>query len=116
MKSTWYKILLFAFVCFVPLQMASAGTSLSGSQTAGSPGSGAKLSSNPVTLAQPMTISAVSGSNAGFWIQSGSNTVAKFHQPNDPGVVGTTLPPGTYTVYPNLPNGAKSATVTLSFK
>lgn len=116
MKSLWSKLLFLAMLCIIPVQMAAADTTIAGSQTAGSPGSNAKLSCTPVKISKPMTISAVSGSNAGFWIQSGPNIVARFNNENDASAVGKTLPAGTYTVYPNLPHGGKSATVKITLK
>lgn len=113
-KSLWSKLAVFAFVCFLPLQIASAGVSISGKQTAGSAGSNAKLTCSPVKISKTMKITGVSGSNAGFWIQKGSATVARYYKSNDPSAKGRSLDPGTYYVYPNLPNGAKTATVTVS--
>ncbi|MCF7730832.1 MAG: hypothetical protein K9N23_04055 [Akkermansiaceae bacterium] len=116
MKTIWSKLAVFVFTCFVSLQLAHAGVTLSGKQTAGSAGSNAKLECTAVTVSSPMTISAVSGSNEGFWIQQGSSTVMKFYKSNDPSAVGQKLQAGTYYVYPNLKKGSSAATVTVTLK
>ncbi len=110
------KLALAASVCLLPLQLSAATVTISGKQTSGSAGSNAKLSGQAVTLSSPMTIASVSGSNAGFWIQKGTQIVARFSKPNDSAAVGTPLQPGTYSVYPNLSPGSTSATVTLTLK
>ncbi len=115
MKNTLLKAVLLALFLVTPMYMASAET-LSGTQTSGSAGSNAKLQCTAITISKPMTISAVSGNNAGFWVVKGNTTVAQYYKPNDTSAIGTTLQPGTYTVYPNLPKGSSSASVTLTLK
>jgi hypothetical protein len=116
MKSMMLKLAAVVFIGLLSIQMAGAGTSVSGKQTKGSAGQNAKLECAPVTIKTTMKIAGVSGSNAGFWIVKDGATVMKFHKENDPSAVGKSLPAGTYHVYPNLKGSSKTATVTVTLK
>lgn len=116
MKTLFAKIATVTFLAMLTLQMSHAGT-LSGKQTRGAPGRNAKLECKAVTIAKAQTITAVSGSNRGFWVKNSSgDTVMQFSKSNDPSAVGKTLQPGTYYVYPNLERRVNTATVTLTLK
>lgn len=80
-----------------------------GTQERGVPGRNATLVSSPVRLRKPGVIDSVEGGRAGFWIEG--RVRMTFDSPGE--AVGTTLPAGTYRVYPNLPRGVDSASVTV---
>jgi len=84
--------------------------SIRGSQQRGVPGRNAVLESAPVKLPRAGVIDSVEGGRAGFWI-TGSRRLS-FDSANQ--AIGTRLPAGTYQVYPNLPRGADTASVTLN--
>ncbi|NWK55356.1 hypothetical protein HW115_07020 [Verrucomicrobiaceae bacterium N1E253] len=114
MKTKLAQFAILTLVCLFSLHTAHAA-SLSGKQTKGtSAQSQAKLECSPLKISGNKRISAISGNNAGFWIMKDGQVVARFYKKNDPSAVGTVLPAGTYYVYPNLPKGASTATVTLS--
>lgn len=84
--------------------------SIQGTQQRGAPGRNASLVSTPVRLRKPGVIDSVEGGRAGFWIE-GSRRMS-FDTAGQ--AIGTTLPAGTYQVYPNLPRDAESASVTVN--
>lgn len=92
----------------------AATVTASGKQTRGYGGSNAKLEAAPVTLPSTATITNVSFSGNGFWINDGyGNWIVSFYTVNE--AKGYQLPAGTYAVYPNLKDGQSSAGVTVTF-
>lgn len=91
---------------------ALAGTIVAhGTQTAGVAGRNASLDGKAVTLPGGCRITSVSGDNAGFWTQGTEKKV--FYAQTD--AVGTIMKAGTYTVYPNLKQGAGTARISVTF-
>ncbi len=74
----------------------------------------AKLSCSPVTLSRAMQGDSVSGFHNGFWIVKGGKTDKAFWTSRHvSSAIGYTMQPGTYTVYPNLPQASDTASVTI---
>lgn len=115
MKRLINRLALITLVGFLGIQMSAAET-ISGSQTRGSAGQNATLHCNPVTIKSAKSITSISGSNQGFWIQKSTAIIARYYKENDPSAKGKKLQPGTYYVYPNLKSGQKKATVTVVIK
>ncbi len=51
-----------------------------------------------------------------FGSNANSVAVKKYWNTNDPSVVGLTLVPGTYYIYPNLKPNQTKATITIKLK
>ena len=121
MKATRIQIVLALFMSVLTLQPALAAnkniTTITGTQTRGSIGRNASLHCTPVTITTPKKIISITGYNKGFWISnSRGKRIMSFYKPNDSSAKGKTLPAGTYTIYPNLKDGANKASVTIKLK
>jgi len=111
-------ILVLFSVAFIPTTIFAGQktVTVSGQQIKGSPGSNAKLISKAVRITKTSKIIAVKGNNKGFWISTRSGIIAKYWKSNDKRVIGRTLKPGTYFIYPNLKRGQNNASVTITIK
>jgi hypothetical protein len=94
---------------FADRTTAQGEVTLRGWQYRGAPGRNAKLESEPVTIRRGAVIESVEGGRAGFWIEG----TRRFSFDTPAAARGASLPAGTYQVYPNLPRGAESASVTV---
>ncbi|MBF0538376.1 MAG: hypothetical protein HQL03_09015 [Nitrospirae bacterium] len=72
---------------------------ITGVQVRASEGHSGAIISKPVTLTRPATIVRIDGPKEGFCIM-GAATICSSSE-----IIGTTLAPGTYTVFPNVPTG-----------
>jgi hypothetical protein len=86
---------------------------LSGKQTKRGQRWSAKLESQSVVLSEGGTIASVEGARRGFWIerQGAGDKQTVYKCWNSAEAVGQSLGPGTYTVYPNLPEGEEEEVV-----
>lgn len=103
-----------------PRASAPVGTiAISGSQRAGSgPMRDAELGSEPVELPGACEIVKVEGRHRGFWINKvgvfGETKIQDYSSARE--AIGIRLERGTYKVYPNIPEGARGADVTVYVK
>lgn len=88
-------------------------TELQGTQIRGVPGRNAQLISTPVKLVKPAKVDRIDGGKEGLCIQSPAERPL-CGSPSE--LIGKTLKPGSYTVYPNLPVGRDRASVTVYLK
>jgi len=111
--------LIFSLLLFLSLTSLSFAETvkISGGQTAGTgPFRDASIRSDPVELPSDGKVTKVEGSHAGFWINKVSRwgretKLAGFSSSDE--AIGYSLEAGTYTVYPNVPEQASGADVTL---
>ncbi|MBF0609066.1 MAG: hypothetical protein SFH39_10570 [Candidatus Magnetobacterium sp. LHC-1] len=90
-------------ICLMLLVLATAMTlsaiELTGVQVRASEGRSGSVISKPVTLTRAATIIRIDGPKEGFCI-TGTATICSSSE-----IVGMTLEPGTYAVFPNVPAG-----------
>ncbi|MBF0565683.1 MAG: hypothetical protein HQK89_10605 [Nitrospirae bacterium] len=80
---------------------------LSGTQIRATMNSRGRIASVAVTLKHPVTVIRVDGGKDGFCI-TGSAIICSSEE-----LIGTTLAPGTYKVFPNVPEGKEVGKVTI---
>jgi hypothetical protein len=88
-------------------------TELKGTQIKGTPGHDAQIKSTPVKLTKAAKVDRIEGGKEGLCIQSPSEAPL-CGEPSK--LIGKTLKPGSYTVYPNIPNNKDQASVTVFLK
>ena len=88
-------------------------TELKGTQIKGTPGHDAQIISATVKLAKPAKVDRIEGGKQGLCIQSPAEQPL-CGAPSE--LIGKTLKPGSYTVYPNIPEGKERASVTVYLK
>jgi tetratricopeptide (TPR) repeat protein len=104
--------LVLMLSCFAVVSPeALADQTIWGTQTRGTGASG-QLKCAGVTIQKSGKITKVSDSGAGFWLQSDKGRYLRFDKASDG--VGTVLEPSVWYVYPNLPQGANQAGVSLT--
>ncbi len=95
--------------------LVSAGVSealeLRGKQIRGVPGRNAQIVSTPVVLKAPAKVKRIEGGKEGLCIQGVKMMCGSVAE-----LIGKTLQPGSYTVYPNLPQGVQEYSVTVVFE
>jgi len=115
-----FKKSVFIFIGLLllsSLAFAQDYIKISGSQSAGTgPFRGAGIKSDPIELSSNGKITKVEGRHRGFWINKVSRwgretKLADFSSADE--AIGYSLSAGTYTVYPNVPERASGADVTL---
>jgi hypothetical protein len=106
MKKVFFLFVIFAAATFT---LSAQKVVISGTQTAGTAGSNARLSSDAVTITEIMSVGSIDCDCAGFWIATEDKIIKKF--PDAGAAVGYVLKPGTYMVYPNLRQGQTTAKV-----
>lgn len=102
---TGMALLLSASLC--------AAVELKGTQIKGTPARDAQIVSTPVKLTSPVKVERIEGGREGLCIQSPAEPPLCG---NHSELIGKTLNPGSYTVYPNIPAGKDQATVTVYLK
>jgi len=115
-KSLKISAIIIIQVLFLTVFGFSQTQSLTGKQTKGVANKNAELKCVPVTFTQAVKITAVSGTNEGFWIEMEGYTkpIYNFYTANDPKAINVILKPGKYWVYPNIKTGSNEATVVLT--
>lgn len=88
--------------------VVSEALELRGKQIRGVPGRNAQIVSAPVVLKAPAKIKKIEGGKEGLCIDGGRMLCGSVAE-----LTGKTLQPGSYTVYPNLPNGVNEYGVTV---
>ncbi|MCE1226093.1 MAG: hypothetical protein LWW87_06335 [Geobacteraceae bacterium] len=86
---------------------------LKGTQIKGAPGRDAQIISATVKLAKSAKVDRIEGGKEGLCIQSPAEQPL-CGAPSE--LIGKTLKPGSYTVYPNIPEGKERASVTVHLK
>jgi hypothetical protein len=104
---------IVAVASFVLSAAWCGATELKGTQISGAPGRDAQIISSTVKLAKPAKVDRIEGGKEGLCIQSPAEAPL-CGMPSE--LIGKTLKPGNYTVYPNIPTGKDRATVTVYLK
>jgi len=86
---------------------------LKGTQIKGTPGHDAQIISTPVKLTKSAKVERIEGGKEGLCIQSPAEAPL-CGTPSE--LTGKTMKPGSYMVYPNIPNNKDRASVTVFIK
>ncbi len=116
MRNSRWTALLSCLLLLTILCFAATATNLSvwGKQTRGSASASARLIGEPFVLPETASISSVSCSGNGFWINDQwGNWIVSFYDLND--AIGYKLPSGKYSVFPNLKDNQLEAAVEVTF-